>query len=98
VKFLDELDTEWDTDGFLGQLRQGTFVPARASRFLQTLKRIDIPDNAMVPKRALALIWYLPIFLSWQRERVVEKGGNVAEFDSFVTEVHNTLEQVIGVP
>jgi hypothetical protein len=98
LTFIDDLDAEWDTHGFLGQLRLGNFVPAHASRFLQLLRQIEIPDDATVPKRALALIWYLPTFLIWQRERVMEKGGNVAEFDRFVTEVHNTLEDVIGIP
>lgn len=98
MTFVDELDAEWDTDGLLGQLRLGHFEPGNASRFLELLRGIEIPANAMVPKRALALLWYLPSFLAWQRERVMEKGGNVAEYDHFVTEVHNTLEVVLGIP
>ena len=98
MTLVDQLDGEWDTEGFLGQLRTGTFVPEHAARFLAVLRGIEIPDEAMVPKRALSLLWYLPSFLAWQRERVAEQGGDIVAFDRFVTEVHNTLEEVLGVP
>lgn len=98
MTFVEELDAEWDAEGFLGQLRVGKFLPESASRFLLLLQRIEIPDGAMVPKRALSLLWYLPSFLAWQRGRVIESGSNVTDFDHFVTEVHNTLENVLGVP
>lgn len=46
----------------------------------------------------LSLLWYLPSFLTWQRERVAEKGGDINAYAHFVTDVHNTLEEVLGVP
>lgn len=98
MTIVDQLDAEWGTEGFLGQLRTGVFAQENAARFLGLLNSIDIPDESMVPKRALSLLWYLPSFLVWQRERVIEQGGDIAAFDRFVTDVHNTLEDVLGVP
>jgi hypothetical protein len=98
MTYVDQLDAEWADEGFLGKLRTGAFAAEDAARFLTFLRGIDIPDGAMVPKRAISLFWYLLSFLLWQRERVAERGGNLARFDRFVTEVHNTLEAVLGVP
>jgi hypothetical protein len=36
--------------------------------------------------------------MSWQRERVAEKGGNIEELDISITKIHNLLEEILGVP
>jgi hypothetical protein len=98
MMYVDQLDAEWDDGGFLGKLRRGIFDADDAARFLKFLRGIEIPDGAMVPKRAVSLFWYLPSFLLWQRERVAERGGNLETFDRFITDVHNALESVLGIP
>jgi hypothetical protein len=98
MTIVGQLDADWDTDGFLGQLRTGAFEQGNAARFLKLLRSIDIPEDAMVPKRVLSLLWYLPSFLVWHRGRVTEQGGDIAAFDLFVADVHNALEDVLGVP
>ena len=98
MTYVDQLDAEWADEGFLGKLRTGAFAAEDAARFLTFLRGIDIPEGALVPKRAISLFWYLPTFLLWQRGRVAERSGNLETFDRFVTEVHNTLERVLGTP
>jgi hypothetical protein len=98
MAYVDQLDAEWGDEGFLGKLRTGAFPAEDAARFLALLRGIDIPEGALVPKRAISLFWYLPSFLLWQRERVAERGGNMETFDRFVTEVHSALERVLGIP
>lgn len=95
---IERLEAEWDTGGFLGQLRLGKFAPDGAAHFLDLLGQIDIGKDEAVPKRALSLLWYIPSFLAWQRERVEERGGNVDAYSRFVTDVHNRLEEALGVP
>lgn len=92
------LDKEWDSDGFLGQIRIGQFSKNEGAKFLELLGSTVLNDDACIPKRFLALIWYMPSFLSWQRDRVAEMGGDVGAYEKFVTDVQNTLEQVLGVP
>jgi hypothetical protein len=46
----------------------------------------------------LRLIWYIPIFLQWQEQRVIRNGLDSAAYQGFVTGVVNTLEEVLGVP
>jgi len=98
MAYVDQLDAEWGDQGFLGKLRIGAFAAEDATRFLTFLRGIDIPEGALVPKRAVSLFWYLPTFLLWQRDRVAEQGGNLETFDRFVTEIHNTLDRVLGIP
>lgn len=53
---------------------------------------------SFVPKRFLSLIWYLPIFLTWQVDRVRDVSLNGEKYEKFITELQNTLEQSLGVP
>jgi hypothetical protein len=95
---VDQLEEAWDSEGFLGQVRVGQFSEEGAEEFLRILAGIDIDSITCIPRRFLSLIWYLPLFLDWQRERVSERGGNIQKYEQFITDVHNTLEVVLGVP
>lgn len=95
---VEELEAEWKTNGFFDRIRSGDYDAARGQAVLATLRAISIGDDEMAPKRLVSLLWYLPSFLGWQAERIAEKGGDRVAYERFVTEVHNTLEQVLGVP
>lgn len=95
---VQKLDATWDENGFFDHLRSGIFNVTEASGLLSILRSIDLRDQELVPARLLALIWYIPSFLEWQRGRVSENGGDVEAYDRFITDVTNTLEEVIGVP
>lgn len=98
MNFIEELESAWDIDGFLWHLRQGRFDTDEASRFLDLLKRIELPKDEPIPKRVVSLLWYLPSFLWWQRTRVAGNALDVGAYDRFSTEVHNTLEVILGTP
>ncbi|MGJ4953955.1 hypothetical protein [Bradyrhizobium sp. HKCCYLS20291] len=98
MSYIEELEREWSNDGVLGKLRDGNWSPDSAEKLLALLKSIEISDDASVPKRAISLLWYIPSFLSWQRERVGEHGGNLRDYDMFVVGVHNVLEEALGIP
>jgi hypothetical protein len=95
---VQKLDAAWDENGFFDHLRSGIFTASEASDYLEILRSINLHDQELVPTRLLALIWYIPSFLEWQRERVSENGGDVKGYARFITNVTNTLEDVIGVP
>lgn len=63
------MEGHWGEDGFLEALRRGVFDSARATEFLAGLGSKSIADDALVPRRLLSLVWYLPLYLSWQKER-----------------------------
>lgn len=97
-KLIQQLETAWDENGFFDHLRAGMFNRTEASDFMIVLRSIDFNDQEMIPARLLSLIWYIPSFLDWQRDRVAEKGGDADGYARFITEVMSILEDVIGVP
>ena len=95
---VEQLEAEWDTDGFFYRVRNGDYDITRGQAVLVILRAIKIDDEVMVPKRLVSLLWYLPSFLAWQAEPIAEKGGDRTAYARFVTEILNTLEEVLGVP
>ena len=92
------LEAAWDDDGFLGKLREGHFDGPGSDGFLVFLKGMQLDESTLVSKRMLSLIWYIPLFLQWQEERVANKGVDHLIYRKFVTQVINALEEVLGVP
>jgi hypothetical protein len=95
---VQALEEAWDTDGFLGMVRTGHYVGIEGEKFLHLLRSMEVPSDVCIPRRLVALLWYLPSFLEWQKPRIAEEGGDVQSYARFVTEVHNHLEELLGVP
>ncbi|MDX3966546.1 MAG: hypothetical protein QHD01_08095 [Bradyrhizobium sp.] len=95
---VEQLDAEWDTNGFFDRVRNGDYDAERGRAVLAILRAISIRDQEMVPKRLVSLLWYLPSFLTWQTERIAEKGGDRAAYERFVAGVESALQEVLGVP
>jgi hypothetical protein len=95
---IEQLEIEWNTNGFFDRVRNGDYDATRGQAVLAVLCAIKIGEEDMVPKRLVSLLWYLPSFLSWQTERIAEKGGDLVAYERFVTEVETTLQGVLGVP
>ena len=95
---IAKLEQAWDLDsGFLGRLRQGEFNAARSQRFEELLK--DLPTKGdMLDARLVSLTWYIPLFMSWQRERCLANGCDADAFDQAVNRATSLLEKALGVP
>ncbi|NNC04876.1 hypothetical protein HJC10_18715 [Corallococcus exiguus] len=93
----EELEAAWsDEDGFLVQLRMGNFDSAKADALLTMLKRMDLGGSGPLERRVVSLLWYLPLFMSWQRERVEPKClSELAKVEALAT---NEVERLLGVP
>ncbi len=95
---IERLDSEWDTNGFFDRIRNGNYDARQAQDILEMLRAINIGEDESLPKRLVALLWYLPSFLAWQSERVAERGGDRVAYERFITDVRNALEEVLGTP
>ena len=95
---IEWLDSEWDTDGFFDRVRNGDYDVERGKEVLNMLHNINLGEHDPLPRRLVTLLWYLPSFLYWQTERVAERGGDKVAYEKFTTDVHNTLEDVLGTP
>jgi hypothetical protein len=98
-KWIRVLENEWDRpDGFLGKLREGTFDPRHATIFVGRLTDIKLSTSPVIDRRLVSLLWYIPIFLVWQRERIQENGGDLIAFERLINQVQGILENLLGVP
>jgi hypothetical protein len=95
---IERLDVEWDTNGFFDLIRNGFYDAEQAQSILSTLRAIRIGQDECVPKRLVSMLWYLPSFLVWQTERVAEAGGDRVSYERFISDVYNTLEDVLSTP
>jgi len=92
------LEIAWDEGGLFALIRAGRFDANEGIKFLRALETIDIDDNAFLPKRFVSLLWYLPNFLEWQRERIGAANENLVSYEHFITETRNWLEKILGTP
>ena len=98
-EWIQLLESEWSKpDGFLGQVREGVFDYKRGAAFLEMLESIKLPEDSTIDRRLVALLWYIPNFLIWQKERVMEKGGNAIAFEQLTNRVQGIVEEILGVP
>lgn len=96
-KAVEKLEAAWgDEAGFLFKLRMGEFDSSRANEFVALLQELDVDEGSPIDRRTVSLLWYLPAFIRWQRERVAP--GLIDELDRLETLVMNELERILGVP
>jgi hypothetical protein len=97
--WIRSLEAEWSKpEGFLGKAREGVFDHRKAADFVTVLKSIKVPVENTIDRRLVALLWYIPIFLRWQKERVAEKGGDTVAFDHLANQVQGIVEAILGIP
>lgn len=97
--WIQALETEWSKpEGFLGKTREGVFDPRQGAAFATMIENIKLPADAAIDRRLVALLWYIPNFLRWQKERVTKKGGDAAAFEQLINRVQGIVEEILGVP
>ena len=98
-ELIRAIEREWFMDtGFLGKVREGAFDVKEGDQFVQFLDAIRLPEQDEIDRRLVSLLWYIPIFLSWQKERVVERGGDAEEFTRLTDRALASVQRILGVP
>jgi len=96
---IEMLEAEWSPDGgFFWNLRQGDFSDRRAQQVLQVLSSIETSEETCLPLRFVSLMWYIPTFMRWQTERVVEAGVEAGAYNRVVNAFTSEVQRVLGVP
>jgi hypothetical protein len=99
-QWIRMLESEWSKpDGFLGRAREGLFDERQGVGFVAKLE--DIKPHAAdtsIDRRLVALLWYIPLFLPWQTERIAKSRGNVVAFEQLTDRVQEIVEDILGVP
>jgi hypothetical protein len=97
--FIQRVESEWQPDtGFFWKVRQGIFDKSDFNRALSQVASVPSPNGEPLPARLVSLLWYIPIFMEWQRDRVRENGGDVGEFAFSANKLTTEVERILGVP
>lgn len=72
-------------------------IRTRSYDLPRLLNRVDIGEGALDP-RFVSLTWYMPLFITWQRERCEERGCDMTMFDRAVDDITNLTQSLLGVP
>lgn len=93
------LEYEWSPDeGFFWRIRQGQFSPACFEVALKKTMDISVPEDAELPRRLVSILWYIPVFMHWQIDRVRENGGDEVAYQRAIGLMTAEIERVLGVP
>jgi len=97
-ELIEQLESTWEVDtGFFWKLRQGIFDRQLYDEFLILLKTISFEDDELISSRIVSLLWYIPLFMEWQKVRV-EKAMSLDEYNILKQNIENELERILGVP
>lgn len=97
--FIKAIEAEWEPEsGFFWKVRQGDFDAQAFARLREKLRTRRIDDDAELPRRLVSVLWYIPLFMSWQVDRVRESSSNASGYEEAVTAATNEIERLLGLP
>jgi hypothetical protein len=98
-KWIASLENEFmGPDGFVWQARYGKFDRDRGEAFIRMLSEIRVPDGDLIDKRFVSIIWFIPLMLAWQNERIADQGGDIDGFRRITERATNIIIEILGVP
>jgi hypothetical protein len=96
---IAELERYWEPDdGVFWKLRAGVLDTAGLEEVAKRLEGLTVSEEGELPRRFVSLVWFIPIFFEWQRERVQERGGNMKDFAVWQERLNGAVQEVLGVP
>lgn len=96
---ISQLENEWDLEnGFLGGIRQGVYKQQEYERLVILLEGIDLSTGRKLDRRLVSLIWYMPLFLEWQKEKFIENEEIYSKLNIAASKIENIIENILGIP
>jgi hypothetical protein len=98
---IARLESVWsEPAGFLWNLRNGLYSAEGAARLNDLLIDIKhfLAGREALPKRMVALMWYIPLVMEWNAHRVADQGGDVKAVQLSTNRCRELLESILGVP
>ena len=98
-QFIPEIESEWEAEaGFFWRIREGDFRRSECDRALAKIAALPSASGQPMPQRLVSVLWYIPVFMHWQLERVRERGGSISEYTTAMNELTAEVERILGVP
>jgi hypothetical protein len=90
---IERLDREWEhQDGFLGHVRHRDFDPKGLDRL------IDVEGEESLDRELVSKLWFIPLFLEWQKPGFLEAGKHTQSLESAVNRIVPLLFKILGAP
>ena len=97
--WIKVLEAAWaEPEGFLYKVRQGNYDPKEGQKFLASLSKIRLSEDEPVERRIVSLLWYIPLFLEWQKQRVAKTRDHLPDYEQLCAQATNIIEGTLGVP
>lgn len=93
------LRREWDAEtGFLGGVRYRQFNQEHLERLINTLRATNIENQPCLDRKLVALLWFMPLFLEWQKQSYEETDIQYEKLDTAINRIVNELYRILGIP
>lgn len=90
----EEIEKEFSPGGHFYDMRKMNFVEIEAVRAIETIRHIDPHKYNSDEKCKLALlIWQLPLYALWWRDRCVQMGADKIKFEAYAHELERVVEE-----
>jgi len=99
-KLKTALEKAWDS-GFFYNIRYGIFNETQYSELRNMFDESKISIGASdgnIDAQMVSLIWFIPLFIEWQRERLTQNGLSKDKIDEVINYFYNECEKILGLP
>lgn len=96
-----KLEIEWLEGGFLHKLRDCEFDAAgyvRLESLLNSARQLDDTRSPTIDRDFVRLVWFIPQFVEWQVDRVVENGADTETVHGAASNIREMVGLVLGEP
>ena len=100
-KIVAAIESEWLESGFLWKLRDGEFDIDGYTRLKKQLIAINQQDDRVesyINRDLVKLVWFIPQFMEWQIDRVVQAGSDPSIISHACSEMREIVGQILGEP
>ncbi|MVM37925.1 hypothetical protein GO730_10495 [Spirosoma sp. HMF3257] len=97
---FSRLDQHWNELGFFGSLRVRELKFDLGQEVLAILSKVDFAEIDHIPKKYVRLLWFIPLFMEWQGQRLPEYAEKsvIHEYTVLQNGISTEIERILGVP
>jgi hypothetical protein len=95
VDLKNALEEAWE-NGFFFNLRYGKFKEDQYQKLRTVFEAV--PSNVDLDKRLVSLLWFIPTFIQWQEERLLQAGMEKGKINEVYDFFYNECEAILGLP
>lgn len=96
-EFIFVLGKSWES-GFFFEIRSGIFRIDEYEKVLMALKGISAHPMNSMEKELITLIWIIPTFVTWQKDRLLSNGMDDELYTAIYNSLYNECENILGIP